>query len=116
MGDIADGILNGDFDEITGEYIGPGKGIPRTLQKSGYNKKSSKYGGIVHFLKLNGKSVSQANKVIANYGHNILNMKKQLAGEKNNFAETMEYLYSVTYKIQKDFNSFREWFYRTYKP
>lgn len=33
MGDIADGIINGDFDEQTGEYIGPGDGFPRTMVK-----------------------------------------------------------------------------------
>lgn len=30
MGEIADGLVNGDFDYITGEYIGRGIGIPRT--------------------------------------------------------------------------------------
>lgn len=33
MGEIADGIINGDFDSITGEYIGEGSGYPRTRQK-----------------------------------------------------------------------------------
>lgn len=33
MGDIADGIINGDFDEETGEYIGRGAGYPRSLQR-----------------------------------------------------------------------------------
>ena len=33
MGDIADGILNGDFDEETGEYIGEGMGFPRSPQR-----------------------------------------------------------------------------------
>lgn len=30
MGDIADAILNGDFDSVTGEWIGEGDGFPRT--------------------------------------------------------------------------------------
>jgi hypothetical protein len=30
MGDIADGILNGDFDSVTGEWLGEGDGYPRT--------------------------------------------------------------------------------------
>lgn len=33
MGDIAEGILNGDFDEVTGEYIGEGDGYPRTFTR-----------------------------------------------------------------------------------
>lgn len=37
MGDIADGLINGDFDYITGEFLGLGIGVPRTrvlLRKS----------------------------------------------------------------------------------
>ena len=30
MGEIADGLINGDFDEETGEYIGEGMGFPRS--------------------------------------------------------------------------------------
>lgn len=33
MGEIADAILNGDFDEVTGEYIGPGDGYPRSFHR-----------------------------------------------------------------------------------
>lgn len=33
MGEIADMILDGILDEVTGEYIGPGVGYPRTLTK-----------------------------------------------------------------------------------
>ena len=29
-GEIAEGVINGDFDYITGEYIGRGIGVPRT--------------------------------------------------------------------------------------
>lgn len=34
MGEIADGLINGDFDFHTGEYLGKGSGIPRTKNKS----------------------------------------------------------------------------------
>ena len=34
MGEIADGLINGDFDFYTGEYIGRGFGIPRTKNRS----------------------------------------------------------------------------------
>ena len=30
MGDMADAILNGDFCQICGEFIGPGDGYPVT--------------------------------------------------------------------------------------
>jgi len=37
MADIADGLINGDFDFLTGEYIGNGGGYPRA-----YNFKTSR--------------------------------------------------------------------------
>lgn len=37
MGDMADGIINGDFDEVTGEYLGPGDGYPRSIQEKKFN-------------------------------------------------------------------------------
>lgn len=36
MGDIADGIINGDFDQYTGEYLGRGGGFPRS--RGGYKR------------------------------------------------------------------------------
>ena len=32
MGEIADSLINGEFDFITGEYIGEAVGYPRTHQ------------------------------------------------------------------------------------
>ncbi len=34
MGEMAEYLLNGDDDMITGEYIGPGDGFPRTFTKT----------------------------------------------------------------------------------
>lgn len=34
MGEIADGLINGDFDFYTGEYLGRGHGISRTGNRS----------------------------------------------------------------------------------
>lgn len=33
MGEIAEGMINGDFDYVTGEYLGPGEGFPRTRKE-----------------------------------------------------------------------------------
>lgn len=38
MGDIADSMIDGEFDYITGEYIGPGVGYPRTYSGT-YSKR-----------------------------------------------------------------------------
>lgn len=32
MGDIADSIINGEFDQYTGEYLGEGCGYPRSAK------------------------------------------------------------------------------------
>ena len=34
---MADAIINGDFDEQTGEWLGEGDGFPRTLEPGQYN-------------------------------------------------------------------------------
>lgn len=41
MGEIAEGLLDGTFDSITGEYIGEGCGYPRTMYKH-FSKKQGK--------------------------------------------------------------------------
>jgi hypothetical protein len=33
MGEIADGLINGDFDFFTGEYLGRGNGFPRSKSR-----------------------------------------------------------------------------------
>ncbi len=43
MGDIADGIINGDFDELTGEYLGRGAGFPRSNYKEKHGKKKHNF-------------------------------------------------------------------------
>lgn len=42
MGEIADSIIDGEFDYITGEYIGPGVGYPRTRHGNNPKKKKKK--------------------------------------------------------------------------
>lgn len=37
MGDIADGLIDGSFDEHTGEYLGEAVGYLRTLEEGYYN-------------------------------------------------------------------------------
>ena len=47
MGEYAEGLLNGDYDCITGVYLGAGAGYPRTTEKETYytdmNKKKHFY-------------------------------------------------------------------------
>lgn len=49
MGEIADSLINGEFDMYTGEYIGEPCGYPRTISNSGHTlskKKRKKIGEI----------------------------------------------------------------------
>jgi len=38
---MADAIINGDFDEVTGEWLGEGQGFPRTLTKRGFKSEAN---------------------------------------------------------------------------
>lgn len=53
MGEIANSIINGDFDYITGEYIGEGYGCPRTRNSGSYSysAKVNQYGVTEQFWK-----------------------------------------------------------------
>lgn len=42
MGEIADSLINGEFDAQTGEYIGEPCGYPRTLEPGYYNSVHTK--------------------------------------------------------------------------
>jgi hypothetical protein len=58
MGDIADGLINGDFYFFTGEYLGEGGGFPRTRNGS-LSGHSSNYGknplkGVQQYLRKRG--------------------------------------------------------------
>lgn len=114
MGDIADGILDGDFDEETGEYIGPAMGFPRSLAREA-RERNSKYKnkpkapttgmnavkGVQNFLK--GKVDEEDFDVI------ILRFAK----ENLNYDEIDNI--GICNEIQKDFSRFVVWFKKTYK-
>lgn len=45
MGEIADAIIDGEFDMYTCEYLGPGVGYPRTRERTeNFNNVDMKYG------------------------------------------------------------------------
>jgi hypothetical protein len=51
MGEIADMMIDGTLDYITGEYIGKGGGYPRTTQKEWREyEKNNKWRTVLHFL------------------------------------------------------------------
>lgn len=110
MGEIADAMIDGEFDYITGEYLGRGCGYPRTLER-GYNKKSGAYGGVVNFCMQKGKTQSKANDIIKRYGREILKIDTPKArGIKTWKEDVMPTILKISEEIQKDFNAFRKWF------
>lgn len=59
MGDIADMMLDGTLDAMTGEYIGRGHGYPRTLDRSlpwekGQGRVPNAKFGVTNWLNLQG--------------------------------------------------------------
>lgn len=70
MGDIADGLVNGDFDHISGEYLGEGFGVPRTFHN--YKRRKSEdlsWKKVVMFLRYDmGIKPHLHPVVLKNYG------------------------------------------------
>ena len=51
MGEIADSLLDGEYDYQTGEYIGEGVGFPRTLNNKGKKEYSPYYCDVINMCK-----------------------------------------------------------------
>lgn len=118
MGEIADSMINGDFDFHTGEYIGRGYGIPRTLDKSlpwekmtiksrkrgkRYKQKEftdeQKLKGVMFYLYDKGyKDAKDVHKIIALYCVDVL--KFEFGGSGKGWVK------ECSIEIQKDFKSF----------
>lgn len=67
MGEIAEGLINGDFDYITGEYLGKGHGYPRTgnMQRKSQDLRWRK---VVEFLNNSGIKPHLHPNVLKDYG------------------------------------------------
>lgn len=106
MGEIADSMINGEFDYITGEYLGRPTGYPRTYsgikrkRKTSHNPKR----GVTIYLSRHGIDKTQHIDIIRKY----VTESTALVIITN---ETKHFLCSM---ISKDFNSFRKWFSLNY--
>lgn len=125
MGEIADGLINGDFDSLTGEYLGEGFGFPRTTdwnhaQSTGIayigNKPQLVWKDIPydqHDEKFGKYTISER----AKYGVVNFLRKKNITPIKaveliEQFLEEQEYDLDDKFKyifIQKNFKKFRSW-------
>lgn len=112
MGDIADGLIDGDFDFLSGEYLGQGSGFPRTRNKSfslTNTPNKSSYYGIKKFLLKKEYSVNKIDGFIKNYGNSVLKI--------NNYKNLnhFEFLFELSGFIQNDFIKFIDWVEKTNK-
>jgi len=62
MGEIADMMINGDMDYITGEWIGNGQGCPRTNHKKHRQPNAKK--GVTNWLERQGITDKQEQTAI----------------------------------------------------
>ena len=103
MGEIADSLINGEFDFYTGEYIGRPIGMPRTLDGSlPWEKKGRPAtNGVMNYLMKKGVSQQQVATVLQKYAE----FKGwQITGKK--------FIRKCSAKIQEDWNGFCNWFHQ----
>lgn len=109
MGDIAESMINGEFDYMTGEYIGRPTGYPRTYgdikrkrkRKIAHNPKK----GVTIYLSRHGIDKTQ----------HIHIMRKYITESTERILKTNETKHYLCVIISKDFKSFRKWFLSNYK-
>lgn len=95
MGEIADGLINGDFDFYTGEYLGRGFGIPRTKNNSlEWEKRSFTQSKAIAF------------KGVAKYVHKRLGLTDCQSVVNEYMPRTDKSLKQKCVLIQKDFGAF----------
>lgn len=103
MGEIADSIINGDFDYITGEYISEGCGYPRTKNTSSFSHspKTNQYG----VTKQLWKTMNERTKSVYMACKGMNNNERQCAIDS--------FLYEVGYeKLPKNSNKYKVVFER----
>jgi len=108
MGEIADMMINGDMDCITGEYLGEGYGYPRTRER-GYSESQVAYSpkqnyiGVASWLHKRGFVKKQdVREILVAYATHLELPNPDSKGNNN-----------ISVHIQGDFNKFTKWF-KTY--
>lgn len=102
MGQHADDLINGDFDYLTGEYIGHGGGYPRTRWNKNHTpwtRKRAVQGVMTYLQHHNKKTKEQADEIIVLYCQ-----VKQID------LPAKKYIGFACIQIQKQFVEFIKWF------
>ena len=85
MGEIADEILDGIWDSVTGEYLGEGCGFPRTFSE-GYVHNPVR--GVQKYLENNGLHKREKKKeVVKMFAEQFLMLDYQMVGFDKSCAE-----------------------------
>lgn len=98
MGDMADAIINGDFDYISGEWLGEGDGFPRSL----HDYQPNPMFGVLNWLTKRG----------------ITNNQAQMDAIRGFFTTPTDNKSKkeLCISISKDFNKFKTYIYQLNKP
>lgn len=96
MGEIADSMIDGEFDFMTGEYIGEGVGYPRTFSGNGRTVTPTSRArlGVVNYLTQNGYEPRNQMPIIKGY------FKEDVSQRKKD---------DLCVEIQKDFKLFKKY-------
>jgi hypothetical protein len=100
MGEIADGLINGDFDCYTGEYLGEGDGFPRSRhgkmpwQERVRKSEDLRWKKVTGFLSGNGFKQHTHPEILKGYG-------VKYTGKRP--------LRNACFEVLKDFKRFKEY-------
>ncbi len=115
MGEIADSMLDGEFDFYTGEYLGKGVGYPRTADRSLPWEKPQKANSF-YFSKFNTKKDSRELFGIKSWLYNNHYTDLDLRLGKEMFDPIIAAYGKSVEEISSDFSSFKNWCKTYLKP
>lgn len=112
MGEIADGLINGDFDFYTGEYLGRGDGFPRSkkgriefrnrgrrFRQNNFTGKQKKQGVEFWLYDKGVKNAEIAHGIIREY---VFYNDWQVPNKR--------FIQNACVKIQQNFPAFTKWY------
>lgn len=108
MGEIADGLVDGTFDYITGEYLGEGPGFPRSFHDNYKPLKRVHTGPYSQDQKIAGITKWLYNKGFETYASKIDAVLAYALLKKWNVAEDNWFINACN-KIQDNWQSFSGW-------
>jgi hypothetical protein len=99
MGEIADAIINGEFDMYTGEYLGEPCGYPRTIYYDNHFANDRSYRKVQHYMSQRGVKEHRHPEVLKAYG---MPWPRKSPLKK------------ACMKVLQDYEAFKKWFDKNY--